>query len=97
MGGKGSGPRRARPGITAYWAKFTPEQRSIEMKRRQALAKKRGGARWSKHTNKREIPSTESPFVEEVSPAIASSSRSLKALLADLENVVSELKTMFGV
>ena len=90
MGGKGSSRRHL--GIVAYWAKFTPEQRSQMMIQRRAKAKRKLIAR----LRGREAPSTESPF-EEASPAITSSSRSLKALLADLENVVSELKTMFGV
>jgi len=90
MGGIGSGRKSSGPGLSAYWAKMTPEQRSVEMIRRASLRKNK--------KQRREQASTESPFPPELQnkPQITASRRTLRGLVTDLEAITAELKAMFG-
>jgi hypothetical protein len=81
------------PGLSAYWDKMTPEQRSAEMVRRASLRKKN----WLKKKRRREQPSTESPFPPELlnKPQITTVHRSLRNIISDLNTITEELKALF--
>jgi hypothetical protein len=91
---------RSAEGTRAYWAKFTPEQRSNEMKRRfkiareKLLLKKDAERKWE--YRKRQKPSRESPF-EGLLPTKATTSVTIRERLLAIEAAVAALKADLGL
>jgi hypothetical protein len=83
-----------------FWSTLTPEQRSVEMKRRQSVARKAREAEYKREYRARKstVPSTESPFPKEsLMNMVSLSSGTIKQRLEALEAALAALKAEIGL